>query len=329
MKNVLEIFSGSGGMALGFEKAGFHHTLLNDNNKDCCSTLRTNRPHWNVIESDVRNFDFKPYSDKVDVVAGGFPCQSFSYAGNKKGFEDPRGSLFWEYSRVVNETKPLVALAENVKGLLTHDGGQTLKTMMGVMQMVGYDNVFCEVLNAVEHGVPQKRERLIMAWVRRNVHKHTPKPFAIGKSDKILTLRDALKGVPASEGAKYPDGKAHVLSMVPPGGCWRDLPHEVAKAYMGASWTQVGGKTGMARRMSWGEPSLTILTTASQKQTERCHPDETRPFTVRESARIQTFPDDWDFDGSLSSQYRQIGNAVPVEMSHRIANAVKDFLKGL
>src|SRR5699024_5402492 len=108
------------------------------------------------------------------------------------------------------------------------------------------------------------------------------------------------------------------LDLVPAGGCWVDLPENIAKEYLGASWNSGGGKRGMARRISWDEPSLTLTCSPSQKQTERCHPDETRPFTVREYARIQTFPDNWVFAGGLGEQYKQIGNALPVKLAYQL-----------
>lgn len=117
------------------------------------------------------------------------------------------------------------------------------------------------------------------------------------------------------------------MDLVPAGGCWVDLPEEIAKEYMGKSYYSGGGKRGMARRISWDEPCLTLTTSPSQKQTERCHPDETRPFTVREYARIQSFPDDWEFEGRLSEQYKQIGNAVPVELARRVGVEMIKALK--
>ena len=137
-----------------------------------------------------------------------------------------------------------------------------------------------------------------------------------------MTLRDAFfKGelyptdTPESAGAAYPEKKERVLALVPQGGDWRDLPDDVAREFMGGSYGLGGGKTGMARRLSLDEPSLTLTCSPVQKQTERCHPTQTRPLTVREYARIQTFPDEWQFMGSMASQYKQIGNAVPVNMA--------------
>ncbi len=132
--------------------------------------------------------------------------------------------------------------------------------------------------------------------------------------------------VPHSNGSGYPEHKKQVLDLVPQGGYWRDLPLDIQKEYMGKSFFLGGGKTGMARRMSWYEPSLTLTCSPAQKQTERCHPQETRPFTVREYARIQTFPDSWKFSGSVSQQYKQIGNAVPVNLAKEIGYSLIKFL---
>ena len=134
--------------------------------------------------------------------------------------------------------------------------------------------------------------------------------------------------VPKSLGQKYPDKKNKILKLIPPGGYWRDLPDNLQREYMGKSYFQGGGKTGMARRLSWHEPSLTLTCSPAQKQTERCHPEETRPLTVREYARIQTFPDEWSFAGSVTDQYKQIGNAVPVNLGFHIGSAVKSMLTG-
>ncbi len=325
---LLELFAGCGGLALGMEKAGFHSILLNEIDKNACNTLKLNRPDWNVVEGDIAKIDFSKYKDKVDVVSGGFPCQAFSYAGKKLGFEDIRGTLFFEYARAVKEIRPKVIIAENVRGLLRHDNGATLKVISSIIEELGYQLVPPKVLKAVFYQVPQKRERLLLVAIRKDLSKKAhfkwPSPF-----HRIMTMRDALKAgelyatdVPESSGQKYPKRKAEILSMVPPGGYWRNLPEDIQKEYMKKSFYLGGGKTGMARRLSWEEPSLTLTCAPAQKQTERCHPEENRPLTIREYARIQTFPDEWQFSGSLTSQYKQIGNAVPVNLAFSIGRAL-------
>lgn len=328
---VVELFAGAGGLALGLERAGLKCALLNDFDKWACETLKLNRKHWNVIHDDVSEIDFTSYKNKIDVLTGGFPCQAFSYAGKKLGFEDTRGTLFYEYARAITEINPKICIAENVRGLLTHEGGRTVETMKSVLGELGYTVLEPRVLKAIFYRVPQKRERLIIVAIRNDladINFEFPEPY-----NEIYAVKDALKkgelfdcDVPPSTGQKYPQRKKEIMSMIPPGGYWRDLPDEIQKEYMLKSYYLGGGKTGMARRMSWEEPCLTLTCAPAQKQTERCHPEETRPFTVREYARIQTFPDDWEFAGKMTQQYKQIGNAVPVNLAYELGTSIVGFL---
>jgi DNA (cytosine-5)-methyltransferase 1 len=328
--NVLELFAGAGGLALGLEKAGLSCVALNEIDKWACETLRNNRPKWNVLEGDIKDYKFDNYKGKVDIVTGGFPCQAFSYAGKKLGLEDARGTLFYEFARVIDEVKPPICIGENVRGLLSHDKGKTLQGMISILDVIGYKVMPIQVLKAINYNVPQKRERLILVGVRKDIDINFDYPKAFRK---IYTLEDALKkgelfdsDVPESKGTQYPESKKKILDLIPPKGYWRDLPLELQKEYMGGSFYLGGGKTGMARRIGWDEPCLTLTCSPAQKQTERCHPDETRPFTVREYARIQTFPDEWVFAGSVSQQYKQIGNAVPVNLAKEIGYSIVKFL---
>lgn len=327
---VLELFAGAGGLAIGMEKAGLKCVALNEIDKWACETLRTNRPNWNVLEGDIKQFNFSEYHNKVDVVTGGFPCQAFSYAGKKLGLADARGTLFYEFARAVKEVNPPICIGENVRGLLNHDNGKTLQGMISILDEIGYNVVPVQVLKAINFNVPQKRERLILVGIRKDIDLkyEYPKP-----SKKIYNLKDALKkgdlfdcDVPNSGGSKYPKSKVDVLKLVPQKGYWRDLPIDIQKEFMGGSFYLGGGKTGIARRIGWDEPCLTLTCSPAQKQTERCHPEETRPFTVREYARIQTFPDDWQFSGSVAQQYKQIGNAVPVNLGKEVGYSIIKFL---
>lgn len=328
----IELFAGAGGLAIGLEKAGFHSVLLNEWDKYACATLRKNRPEWNIIEGDICNIDFSPYKGKIDLLSGGFPCQAFSYAGKGEGFNDIRGTMFFQFARAIKEVQPKVILGENVKGLLSHDKGRTIATIKKTIQELGYKLIEPKVLNAMNYNVPQKRERIIIIGVRNdlaeNIQFEWPKTH-----HRIMTMADALKkgelydcDVPKSIGQEYPERKKKVLELVPQGGCWRHLPDDVAREYMKKSYFLGGGKTGMARRLGWDEPSLTLTCSPSQNQTERCHPEETRPLTVREYARIQTFPDDWSFEGSMSNQYKQIGNAVPVNLAYAVSKSLINLL---
>ncbi|MGL4766979.1 MAG: DNA (cytosine-5-)-methyltransferase [Formosimonas sp.] len=318
----IELFAGAGGLALGFENAGLQHSLLVELDKHAAATLSLNRPDWPIVHADVRNVDYA--NTAADVVTGGFPCQAFSYAGHRMGFEDTRGTLFFEFARCVAQTQPKIIVGENVRGLLNHDGGKTLKVMLDVLDELGYDTAY-RVLRAQYFDVAQKRERLVIIGLRRDFAGD----FIFPKEQAyIVPLRTALKDVPASDGAKYTEKKFAVMHKIPEGGYWRDLSDAEQRDYMGASYFHGGGKTGMARRLAWNEPSLTLTCNPAQKQTERCHPSETRPLTVREYARIQSFPDLWQFSGSTNVQYKQIGNAVPVNLAYHIARCVRAMLEG-
>ncbi|EBF7359505.1 DNA (cytosine-5-)-methyltransferase [Salmonella enterica subsp. enterica serovar Edinburgh] len=332
---LIELFAGAGGLALGLEKAGFSSLLLNEKDKHACNTLRKNRPEWNVVEDDIANLDFTEYSGQVDLLTGGFPCQPFSHAGKKLGFEDIRGTLVFEMIRAMKEIKPKVFLAENVSGLKTNDDGKTLENIKNIVQESGYTIIEEDIYKAIFYKVPQKRERLIIIAIRNDLvgklFYKKPSPY-----HSIMSLRDAFKkgdlydtDVPDSEGQSYPKRKGEIIANVPEGGYWRDLPIELQKEYMGSSFYSGGGKTGMARRLAWDQPSLTLTCSPAQKQTERCHPSENRPLTTREYARIQTFPDDWIFCGPKSEIYKQIGNAVPVNMASCIGRAIVKMLNSL
>lgn len=322
--STVELFAGAGGLALGLENAGFQHKLLVEIDKNAAQTLKTNRPKWNVVCADAQVVDYKKYKNQVSVVTGGFPCQAFSFAGKKLGFEDARGTLFYSLASAVKEINPPIAVGENVRGLLRHENGRTLAAMIDIMEELGY-SVVVKVLRAQYLDVPQKRERLIILCIRKDLKI----PFIFPKEkDYTVSIREALLDVPVSDGQIYPPKKKKILEKIPPGGYWKDLPDQLQREYMGASYFMGGGKTGMARRLSWDEPSLTLTCSPAQKQTERCHPAETRPLTVREYARIQSFPDAWHFEGSVSSQYKQIGNAVPVNLGFHIGKCLLAMLDG-
>ena len=316
----IDLFAGAGGTALGFSNAGINHVLLNEFDKNAAQALKDNSDahglNWVIDDRDVHDVEFSPY--QAEIMQAGFPCQAFSYAGKSKGFEDTRGTLFFEFARAIHVVQPKIAIGENVRGLERHDGGRTLKTMLAALDDLGY-RVNYKILRAQYLDVPQKRERLIIFAVRKDLDC----PILFPKErDYFISLKQALEGCPDSEGQEYPEKKRKVMERVSEGGCWRDLPDDVAREYMGGSYHLSGGRTGMARRLSWDQPSLTLTCAPAQKQTERCHPSETRPLKVREYARIQTFPDDWSFSGSLANQYKQIGNAVPVNLGYHVGRCV-------
>lgn len=327
MYTSIELFAGAGGLALGLEKAGFHTLGLIEFDKDASDTLKKNRPNWNVIHDDIANISclnleekFSLRKGELDLLSGGAPCQAFSYAGKRLGLEDARGTLFYHYALFLEKLQPKMFLFENVRGLLTHDHGKTYATILDIFEKTGY-KIEKKVLNAWEHGVPQKRERLITIGIRNDLVGKTLYSFP-KKHDYKPVLRDVLLDCPKGPGVPYGEKKKRIFELVPAGGYWRDIDPEIAKEYMKSCWNMAGGRTGILRRMSLDEPSLTVLTSPSQKQTERCHPLEARPFTIRENARCQTFPDEWEFCGNVSAQYRQVGNAVPVNLAYDIAKEI-------
>ena len=331
MYTSIELFAGAGGLALGVEKAGFNTIGLIEFDKDAADTLKKNRPNWNVINDDIANIsclDLEEYfsikKGELDLLSGGAPCQAFSYAGKRLGLEDARGTLFYHYALFLKKLQPKMFLFENVRGLLTHDHGKTYATMLDIFAKAGY-KIDKQVLNAWDYNVPQKRERLITIGIRNDLVGKTKYTFPKAHSYKPV-LRDVLLDCPDGPGIPYGEKKRKIFELVPAGGYWRDIDPVIAKEYMKSCWNMEGGRTGILRRMSLDEPSLTVLTSPSQKQTERCHPLEARPFTVRENARCQTFPDDWEFCGNVSAQYKQVGNAVPVNLAYDIAKEIAHSL---
>ena len=332
-RKCIELFAGAGGLALGLEQAGFEEIALVEIDRIACETLRINRPKWNVIEEDVVEFskkdllkEFNLKKGELDLVSGGYPCQAFSYAGKKLGFDDIRGTMFYYYADFLRQLQPKMFIAENVKGLTTHNGGKTIQTMIDVFEELGY-NVQWQVLNAWNYGVAEKRQRVVIIGIRKDLKDKVKFEYPTPHEYKPV-LKDVLKNVPDSVGAKYPESKKKVFDLVPPGGYWKDLPEEVAKDYMKSCYYMGGGRTGIARRLSWDEPSLTLTCSPMMKQTDRCHPDESRPLTTREYARIQSFPDDWQFAGKMNDIYKQIGNAVPVNLAKCVGESIMRALDG-
>lgn len=270
----------------------------------------------------------------VDVLVGGMPCQSFSHAGQRKGLDDSRGQLLLEFAKLVRIARPKAFLVENVRGLITHDEGRTLRSVLDVLALDGTYSVQHALLNAWDYGVPQKRERIFIVGIRACAD--SPPAFAFPKPapGPRPTLRNVLAEPPADErrggagaGAQYSANKRAIFELIPPGGCWVDLPtEELKRAYMGKSYHASGGRRGVLRRLTFDRPAPTLLCNPQAKQSELCHPTETRPLSVREYARIQSFPEPYVFCGSIANQYKQIGNAVPVNMAYHVGLALRTLL---
>jgi len=323
-KTFVEVCAGAGGLSSGFINANFKPILLNDFDKNCCETLKINHKNVPVHHGSMIDIDYNKYKNKTDVLMGGVPCQSFSQAGKRKGIKDERGKLMLHFIKMVDEINPKIFLVENVKGLLSVDKGKTFKFIIDEFNKINRYKISYKVLNSNDYSVPQNRLRLIIIGVRNDIKK----TFTFPKEHAYKpVLKDVLTNCPESEGSIYKPEKYEVMRQVPQGGCWINLPEEVQIAYMGASYNSGGGRRGIAKRLHMNKPSLTILCSPQQKQTERCHPIETRPLQVLESARIQSFPDDYKFYGSLAQKYKQIGNAVPPKMAHAIAQEIHNVLE--
>ncbi|HBO65434.1 MAG TPA: DNA (cytosine-5-)-methyltransferase [Clostridiales bacterium] len=336
MFTSIELFAGAGGLALGLEQAGFQHIGLVEFNPSAANTLLLNRPEWNVICEDIAiisqrdlESEFNIKKGELDLLSGGAPCQSFSYAGKRLGLQDVRGTMFYHYATFLEKLQPKMFLFENVRGLLTHDNGQTYKTILDIFQQQGYKTTY-KILNAWDYGVPQKRERLITIGIRNDFEGKCKFSYP-EKHDYKPVIRDIkLDSNPSKDDcAKYSAYKSSVFALVPPGGYWRNIDPVIAKEYMKTCWEMGGGRTGILRRIGLDEPSLTVLTNPGMKQTDRCHPLEVRPFSYRENARIQTFPDTWSFYGTLAEKYKQVGNAVPVNLAKEIGLEIIKTLEGI
>jgi DNA (cytosine-5)-methyltransferase 1 len=316
----LEVCAGCGGLSYGLELSGLKPVTLIEIDKKCVETLKKNF-NCDIQCEDMRKIDFKKYKSKIDLVIGGIPCQSFSMAGKREGLNNKdKGGLFYDFKRCIQEIEPDMFMIENVEGLHNINNGDTLKFIINELEKENY-TVTYKLLNAVNYYVPQKRKRLIIIGTKYNIPFEFPQPF-----NDIITLKDALKNVPNSNYIEYSDTKKIIMELIPEGGCWINLPKNLQKEYLGKSYNSGGGKRGFARRLSWNEPSLTLTTSPCQKQTERCHPTETRPLKTREYARIQTFPDNFIFEGNTISIYKQIGNAVPPMLAYFIGLQIKKTL---
>lgn len=289
---------------------------------------------------------------EVDLVTGGPPCQSFSTAGKRQSIGDSRGSLFMDFIRIVEEVQPRFFVMENVRGLLSAPlrhrphaqrgasflplepdeiQGEALRVVLAEMKKIGYSVVY-KLIDAADYGVPQNRLRVIFIGSRDSEPVTFPPPTHCKGGAKLpewRTLRSALAGLvdPKPEFVAYSQSRLKYLKLLEAGQNWKHLPDELKQEAMGGAYKSGGGKVGFYRRLTWDKPSPTVTTSPHQKATDMCHPEELRPLSVRECARIQTFQDDWSFYGSTASKYRQIGNAVPVQLARAIGEHIYKLIK--
>lgn len=346
-KKAISLFSGAMGLDLGLMQAGIDIQIGQDFDSSCIRTMHANG-HKGII-GDIRNISADYILEQVGMkvgepflVCGGPPCQPFSTAGKRLGINDPRGSLFKEFVRMTGEIRPRFFVMENVKGLMSsalkdENGNNTntkvLDVILDEFRKLNYKTVY-GVLDAVNYGVPQFRERFVVIGSRDNESIFLPVPthFRIHQNPayRWVTIGDVIKDLENENGecAAFSDSRLQFLKMVPEGGNWKDLPADILQDAMGGAYSSGGGKVGFYRRLSYSQPSPTVVTSPVQKATMMCHPTQDRPLSVAEYARIQQFPDDWKFIGTTVDKYRQIGNAVPVGLARAIGETLVAVANG-
>lgn len=348
-RKVISLFSGAMGLDIGLSEAGLNIAIGQDFEKACVETMKANG--HNVIGGDIRDISpelllekSKMHIGEPFMICGGPPCQPFSTAGKRLGINDPRGSLFMDFIRMIDYIKPRFFVMENVKGIMSaplkhvsnseydeNDPEQKLGTVLDVIlcefSKLGYKTVY-GILDAVNYGVPQFRERFVLIGSRDNEDIFLPIPthFQMHQDSNFRwkTVGDSIKDLELVEGECISLGseRKKYIHMIPKGGNWRDLPQNLIQEAMGGAYTSGGGKVGFYRRLSYAQPAPTLTTSPAQKATMLCHPNQDRPLSVREYARIQQFPDDWIFTGTVAAKYKQIGNAVPVGLAKAIGQAI-------
>ncbi|MDN6822936.1 DNA cytosine methyltransferase [Corynebacterium flavescens] len=346
----LSFFSGAGGLDLGLERAGVTNVFYCENNRAARMTLYANHPEA-ALAGDVNDLDGTTVrrlarigNHDIDVMAGGPPCQAFSTAGARKAFDDPRGNIFLKYIDLAEELKPKYLVIENVRGLLSTPfplspgtapvKGGALHLILKRLRAIGYSVSF-NLYNAANYGAAQIRERVViiakrdgspMPWLRPT-HSDDPKwnlPKWRTFGDVASELDDSLE----HHNSQFPEKRLRYFRLLKEGQHWKHLPPELQKEALGKAFELGGGKTGFYRRISFDRPSPTLVTSPTMPATDLCHPTELRPLSVEEYKAIQGFPDDWWIAGAVTDQYRQIGNAVPVELGEAIGRAIINDMNG-
>jgi DNA (cytosine-5)-methyltransferase 1 len=361
MKYV-SLFSGGMGLDLGLEMAGFECAVCVDNDTDAVKTIKFNKPNLPVFDQSITEIAGRDLEKAgnlkikdLNLVVGGPPCQAFSVFGNRKGIEDTRGQMLFEFVRIVKEMQPKVFLMENVRGLLSmsiipssstktksentpldyYKKGSLVELLFKEFNKIGY-HVDCFVVNAVNYGAPQIRERVLFIGNRFGHHVQFPEPqYSNRPVDNLPPFKTLGDAIGKESGFKdncpevmnFSPRKLKYLAMIPPGGNWRSMPLEIQKESMGKSWFLKGGRSAYWRKLSFSFPSPTVVTMPNHAGTSMCHPEELRAITVGEAAAIQEFPSSWVFQGTTTSKFRQVGNAVPTRLGKVAGEVIMALLK--
>lgn len=351
---ALSFFSGAMGLDYGIEKAGIHPLLTSEIEPNARKTILLNRPNIGLIgdinnysASEIRKFANISENQEIDLVIGGPPCQAFSTAGQRKGFQDKRGNVFLTFIDRILELRPKFAVIENVRGILSapfeceemekrfgfapktpeEKKGGALLYILHKLEEGGYTVTF-NLYNAANYGAPQKRERVVFFCSRdgQKVSYLSPTNDEFGNFGlpKWRTVREIISDLKENEqkAMKFPEKRLKYFKMLKAGQYWKHLPQEIQYEAMGEKLKLGGGKTGFFRRVGWDEPSPTLVTDPTMPATDLCHPEKDRPLSIQEYARIQEFPDDWKFFGEMKDVYKQIGNAVPISLGCAIGKQI-------
>lgn len=349
----LSFFSGAGGLDLGLENVGIPSILFCENYKEARMTITQNRPDA-ALAGDITKLDADKVRElagiddrDIDVMSGGPPCQAFSTAGARRAFDDPRGNVFLKYLELANNLRPRYLIIENVRGLLSTPfpltpgtqpvKGGALQLILKQLKEMGYKTTF-NLYNAANYGAAQIRERVViiakrdgapMPWIKPThsndetwQKKHNLKPWrTFGDITEML-------GSITHHYSQFPEKRLQYFRKLTAGQYWTSLPVEDQKKAMGKAYELSGGRTGFYRRISPDRPSPTLVTSPTMPATDLCHPTELRPLSIEEYKAIQGFPQDWWIAGSLTDIYKQIGNAVPVELGEAIGKAILADIQG-
>jgi DNA (cytosine-5)-methyltransferase 1 len=344
---ALSFFTGAMGLDLGLERAGIRTVLASEIDEATRKTIAANRPGIELI-GDVRDYtpkdiresaNLQPKSE-IDLIVGGPPCQAFSTAGRRQAFDDERGNVFLKFIELILDLRPRYAVIENVRGLLsaplahrphshrglsfpplssTEQQGGALYFILNMLRTGGYEVSF-NLYNSANFGAPQVRERVVVLCSRDGQRLPYLSPTHSRDGQFQLkpwrTFRDVTATLPKApcDYVRFPEKRLRFYRMLKDGQNWRNLPEALQQEALGNSFFAGGGKTGFLRRLAWDKPSPTLVTHPAMPATDLAHPKEDRPLSIQEYKRLQEFPDSWKVVGSLTNQYRQIGNAVPTSL---------------
>lgn len=307
----IEICSGAGGQALGLERAGFTALAHVESDRHACATLRLNRPQWNVVEGDVRDFSAKEFKG-IDLVAGGVPCPPFSKAGKQLGSDDDR-DLFPEALRLVDECRPKAVMLENVRGFLDAVFTDYRLSLKKELKAMGYETSW-HLLNASDFGVSQLRPRVVIVAIRKDLVPHFYAPIPLSDGVYPKTVGETLVDLMAANGW---EGAFE----------WAANANEIAPTLVGGSKKHGGADLGPTRaRKAWASLGVNGISLANSAPPRGF--SEMPRLTLRMTARIQGFPDEWQFAGGKTASYRQIGNAFPPPVASAVALKIKQAIIG-